>query len=138
MPAIGTGNISIQGNAEANWVSGNSGNNLLSGGSNNDRLIGLGGDDLLIGGTGNDVLQGSSGSDTFLFMEGDGLDLILDYSVPDDVIQFEGLIGFDDLTISQNGANVLIAYGADLISVLNANAADFTESEFDFLFLDAD
>ena len=76
--------------------------------------------------------------DTFIFTEGDGLDLILDYSVPDDLIRFEGLVEFADLTISQNGNNVLIAYGSDLISVLNANAGDFVESEFEFLFLDAD
>ena len=115
-----------------NWISGNSGANDLFGNANNDRLIGGAGNDGLIGGIGNDVLQGDAGQDTFFFEFGDGLDLILDYFVPDDQIRFGPGVEFDDLTISQNGDIVLIAYGSDLIAILNADANDFVSAEFEF------
>ena len=85
------------------------------------------------GGADNDRLGGGAGADQFVFAAGDGIDTLLDYNVADDEIVFEGGIVFGDLTISQSGADVIIAYGADQITIENATAGDFISDEFLFL-----
>jgi len=83
-------------------------------------------------GPGNNALEGGDGFDHFIFTAGGGTDTISGYDVADDAIQFNGL-QFVDLTITQNGTDVDIAYGSgDLVKVLAANAADFTEPELTF------
>ncbi|EEE35135.1 iron-regulated protein FrpC [Rhodobacteraceae bacterium KLH11] len=98
-----------------------------------DTIIGTPQNDAINGGQGNDVLIGNNGADQFLFEVGDGSDQITDYDVAKDSIQFDGLT-FADLTITQVGGNVEIAYGSDdLIEILNANALNFTINEFQFI-----
>jgi RTX calcium-binding nonapeptide repeat (4 copies) len=97
-----------------------------------DIIVGTVQTDTISGGLGNDILNGNGGADIFLFNTGDGVDTITDYSDADDAIQFTG-IQFIDLTIVQNGNDVDIAYGSgDVVKVLSANAADFTEAELLF------
>ncbi|MEP3048017.1 MAG: DUF4114 domain-containing protein, partial [Roseibium sp.] len=56
---------------------GKGGDDVLLGQGGADKLYGGSGDDDLIGGTGNDVLNGGSGSDNFVYMPGDGDDIVL-------------------------------------------------------------
>ena len=74
------------------FVTGRSGNDLLAGGNGNDVVTGGAGDDLmngnrgddtLDGGAGDDTLRGSAGSDTFIFSEGTGDDIVLDFRAND-------------------------------------------------------
>ena len=74
-------------------MTGNSGHNLLNGLRGEDRIEGGAGNDMLYGSEGDDVLIGGAGLDKFLFNKvpgsGElraGVDDILDFSVPNDVI----------------------------------------------------
>ena len=62
---------------------GGAGNDQLYGGAGDDCLNGDDGNDILYGGTGNDKLTGGAGKDTFVYSEGDGNDIIYDYSEED-------------------------------------------------------
>ena len=72
---MGSANLYVLGNGDANSLLGNFGKNLLVGGHGNDSLLGQGGTDYLIGGDGGDLLDGGSdvntmdggfGSDTYI------------------------------------------------------------------------
>ena len=68
----GAGPLAVTGigNALANRLVGNEAANAL---------WGLDGDDVLYGGAGNDVLDGGPGSDAYVYLAGDGDDIILDF-----------------------------------------------------------
>ena len=86
----------------------------------------------IAGGTGNDILSGINGSDTFVFAVGDGVDHITDYNAANDTLEFTG-ISFADLTITQDGSDVVIEYGTgDQVIVENSLIANFNEPEFLF------
>ena len=80
----GAGSDRLDGGAGDDRLEGGEGAlDVLSGGAGNDRLFGDGGNDRLEGGEGNDRLRGGEGADEFLFRNGDGADVILDFSVED-------------------------------------------------------
>ncbi|MEM9062730.1 MAG: hypothetical protein AAGD13_19890 [Pseudomonadota bacterium] len=134
---IGTGDLNMTGNAEANWINGNSGDNSLSGGTGNDRLDGNDGNDTLNGGTGNDILEGGGGDDVFVLGPDDGVDRILDFTIGEDLIDLAATgLQFGDLELTQSGGNTVIVYDnsvnpavgiltLDNITVGNLSAADF-------------
>ncbi len=98
-----------------------------------DAIAGTRFNDILSGAAGNDMLNGGLGADVFVFAAGDGQDTIADYDAVADAIEFQGLV-FSDLTITQAGNHVEIAYGtADLLTILATNASDFVQSEFHFV-----
>ena len=95
--------------------------------------------DTLEGGYGNDILTGGEGSDTFVFIPGEGTDVVTDFTNGVDsldVSAFESLT-YDDLTFTQEGNDVRISSGAnDVEIVLN----DFSTSDLDatdFIFHDS-
>jgi Ca2+-binding RTX toxin-like protein len=78
--------------------SGGKGNDTLKGGGGNDSLNGGSGDDHIEGGAGRDKLTGGSGKDDFVFKKASDLgsksgktDVITDFSVKDDTIDFSGI-----------------------------------------------
>jgi len=107
----------LSGNALRNLMDGGAGNDTLAGKGGNDMLYGQNGNDLLDGGRGNDTLTGGEGSDSYSFRLGDGKDFISDDPqwYANDMIRFEGGIEFQDLVMSQNGAN----YQIGSVTVLN-------------------
>ena len=60
---IGTDNLTLDGNADANRLFGNSGRNILDGHGGDDALFGGAGVDSLFGGAGDDFLDGGTGRD---------------------------------------------------------------------------
>lgn len=83
--------------------SGGKGDDTLKGGGGNDTLKGGAGDDHIEGGAGRDKLSGGSGDDTFVFKKASDLghksgktDVITDFSVKDDTIDFSGIDANDD------------------------------------------
>ena len=85
------------------------------------------------GGTGADQLTGGAGRDVFEFKTGDGRDLISDFTHGMDKIAIlEGARDFDDLTLSQSGANVQIAFANVRITVEDQDRGDFSEGDFLF------
>ncbi|MCC5973489.1 MAG: Hint domain-containing protein [Rubellimicrobium sp.] len=94
MPVIGTsGHDVIDGSADPDEIHGlegddslygHGGDDLLYGGDGDDMLAGGAGDDLLDGGAGDDTLWGGSGADTFVFRDGYGHDVIMDFDITED------------------------------------------------------
>jgi Ca2+-binding RTX toxin-like protein len=128
---------------------GNAGDNTLNGGLGDDRLSGNEGKDVLIGGFGNDQLTGGSDADTFVFAtrsygQQSGTDVIMDFQVGTDVVQFHnpywggnGVHSLDDLTFSQAGSDTVISYGytGDSITLRNVDLEQLmSHAATDFLF----
>lgn len=68
---------------------GDAGNDSLSGGNGDDLLDGGDGADTLSGGAGNDSLWGNAGADTFIYVKGDGQDIIYGFEKTD-LLQITG------------------------------------------------
>ena len=95
----GNAGLSASGDGGANRMAGNDGNNVLTGLGGADVITGGGGGDQLDGGEGNDRLNGNQGDDTltggagadhFVFLHGQGVDQLMDFSVSSgDLIRFD-------------------------------------------------
>ncbi len=86
-------NATLTGGANADRLFGFAGDDTLIGGAGDDRLVGGDGNDVLTGGTGIDVLTGGLGNDTFVFVPGDGVDIVFDFAAGNasgDVISLQG------------------------------------------------
>ena len=87
---------------------------------------------------GNDQLEGGAGDDYFYFYPDGGNDIILDFGNGEDKIvltAFEEIQSVDDLTLQQQGDNLVIdlsAQGGDTITLLDFNEANILETHFDF------
>ena len=104
----GAGRDSLSGDAGNDMLEGRDGNDRLAGGDGHDTLRGGVGDDVifagygrdtLFGGAGRDTLHGRQGDDTlyggagadvFILRPGDGSDLIMDFELGVDRLQFAG------------------------------------------------
>ena len=140
----GAGNDALYGGGGGDRVFGWEGNDTLYGGAGDDRelyggegndtIYGGAGDDRLFGGAGDDTLQGDAGSDVFYFAKNHGNDTIEDFTVGADNIHLAraGVSGFDDLTLTQDGSDVLIDTGQGTIRVKNIDADDLEASSFTF------
>lgn len=73
------GDDTLWGGAGNDTLHGGEGDDLLYGEEGDDLLFGGPGDDTLDGGPGNDTLWGGPGSDTFVFRDGYGHDVIMDF-----------------------------------------------------------
>ncbi len=113
------------GNDLANVVTGNELANLLEGGAGNDVLSGGAGADRLIGGAGNDTLTGGAGKDVFVFAAGFGKDVISDFKVDKDAIDWSALQAAH-LTpvLSASGTGTLVTFGSDTITLLGVTPAE--------------
>jgi Ca2+-binding RTX toxin-like protein/subtilisin-like proprotein convertase family protein len=109
LTSIGTGLVTLDGGAGNDTLVGGAGRDLLVGGTERDVLMGFGGNDTLqggdgadwlFGGDGNDTLTGGAGADEFFFASATafGLDIITDYNVLEDSIQFNVTAGLTGLT----------------------------------------
>jgi Ca2+-binding RTX toxin-like protein len=86
---------------QAAWIRGDGGDNTLNGTAANDTFY---------GGTGNDRFDSSTGSDTFVYVAGDGNDLINEGSgstAEVDVLKFTDL-NASDITLARSGVNLLV------------------------------
>ena len=118
----GVGADQATGNEGNDVVAGNEGNDTLHGGQGDDIVYGGQDDDLIYGDRGNDVLYGNQGADKFRFAQGDGADVIADFSKAEgDKIDLQGL-GY---TVSQNanGNAVLNVFGGSTIELAGIAAA---------------
>lgn len=113
------------GNELDNVLVGNASGNWLLGGDGNDRLLGRGG---------NDVLFGQAGADTFAFRNGDGQDVIGDFSVAEDRIELTtNFTTFAQLQAAfhQNGSDGAIDLGGGNFIVLQGvTMSTLTASNF--------
>jgi Ca2+-binding RTX toxin-like protein len=123
------------GEAGNDTLNGADGSDTLDGGDDNDVLFGQYGADRLLGGNGADSLQGGLDNDTLIggvsadgFLGGDGSDS-LDGGAGDDTFvstdtifdnwadAYNGGVGWDAITVGQNGSSVVIASTAQLQAI---------------------
>lgn len=129
----GGGADNIRGGGGADTVKGGGGTDKINGGGGADRLEGGGGGDVIAGKAGDDTLKGGGGADIFQFRASDRADTILDYRQGQDMIEImSGATAFEDLVITQDGADVLIGFGAGQVRVITDNADAFDEGDFIF------
>lgn len=105
----------------------------------NDIVLGTSGADILCGGINNNIYLGGAGADTFVFEDQEdnrgGLDLILDFDVSEDVLDFTEIktLTFGGLTITETAdGNALIASIYETIELVGVGAATVTEDMFTF------
>ena len=105
------------GNDRANTVTGNGLDNILEGLAGNDTLKGNAGIDVLNGGSGNDTLSGGAGSDLFVLGAGFGKDVITDFNIAEDRIDWSALAAANILpVISATSVGSLVSFGIDSIA----------------------
>lgn len=96
------------GEAGADILDGGSGADTLNGGEGADHLNGGNDSDTLVGGIGDDILEGGLGHDQYTYEPGYGHDIITDSGAYDIVI-LQGGITQDDVTITEDGSDLLIS-----------------------------
>lgn len=105
------------GNDRSNALSGNDLDNILEGLTGNDTLKGGAGADTLTGGAGNDSLTGGAGSDLFVFGPGFGKDVVTDFDVAADHVDWSALSAANILpVISATSVGSLVVFGTDSIA----------------------
>ena len=113
---------------------------VLVGNNKRNAIVGLSSDNVIIGGKGNDTLTGGAGSDTFVFHQGDGRDVITDFTAKGtdhDIIQLDPAMVADWSHLlaktTQSGANVIISTSSsDRITLNNVALSSLTEDNFRF------
>lgn len=128
--ADGTGN---------NQLYGGIGNDTLFAGGANDQLYGQFGDDVLYAGNGGNFLSGGFGNDQFwiaLNQLPETANTIADFNLGNNVIGISGVAAinsFDDLTITQSGANTVIrALNQDIAVLTGVQASTLSTNRFVF------
>ncbi len=134
---------SLAGSAFNDTLTGDVGANRIDGNLGADFIQGLDGDDQLIGDRGDDTLTGGAGNDTFLYVNGDGADVIADFQPgagSDDAIRLLNLgAAFDTFaellaaTSGDGAGNAVIDFGGgDTITLTGVSIAQLHEDDFIF------
>ncbi|WP_425081991.1 beta strand repeat-containing protein [Ruegeria arenilitoris] len=114
----------VIGSDDGDVIVGSDLSNVLNGGAGGDLISGEGGNDILIGGL---------GRDTFSFGEDFGNDVIQDFEIGRDQLQF-GDLGPDfggAVNVAQDGNDTLITFGNEgSVRLAGINSADLTEDDF--------
>lgn len=129
------GNDLLYGDSGNDELRGNQGDDLLYGGEGDDWLGGGAGDDTITGGAGDDTMMGWHGDDTFVYEAGHGNDTINDFTDGEDTIDLsalDGITGFGDLTITQDGNDARIDTGEGTITLQNFDVDDLDAADFVF------
>ncbi|WP_170755768.1 beta strand repeat-containing protein [Ruegeria lacuscaerulensis] len=120
-------------NGSNNAGSPNGGDDILSGNSGSNTLNGQAGDDVLNGEGGDDILIGGAGNDTFVFEGNFGNDVIQDFEVGLDQLQF-GDFGPDfggSVGVAQDGDDAVISFGNEgSVRLVGINSADLNDDDF--------
>ena len=109
---------------------GDVGNDILIGGDGDDTLIGGDGDDILQGGLGTDSLSGGQGIDTFVLAQGQGTDLIYDFTAGEDRIGLGNGLLLANLQISFANGSTTIQSGQEQLAVLQGFSGPIGENDF--------
>lgn len=109
-------------------LTGDSGNNSLYGLNGSDFLFGGAGKDILVGGLGSDTMSGGADPDVFVISPArwspaggaipGGQDVITDFQVGEDVLEFTGGIdSLADLSFATVGNDTVISFGNNGVAV---------------------
>ncbi|MCF6220211.1 MAG: hypothetical protein L3J65_03780 [Robiginitomaculum sp.] len=112
---------------------GGTGEDYITGGASVDYIYGGDGKDYIIGGAGDDHLYGGGGEDIFVIMGGAGNDIIFDFEIGVDYIEFgDDVYNLAQLNFIQSGDDVLIKSANGITTLVGINIADI--SMYDFIF----
>ncbi|CUH80068.1 Hemolysin-type calcium-binding repeat-containing protein [Tropicibacter naphthalenivorans] len=135
----------LRGDAGDNLLSGNAGADSLWGGAGRDVLSGGDGADTLIGGAGDDRLFGGADADRFVFAQGSGHDLILDFGAEDEIAVDTALwqsIGAPEITafltnnaVETGGAVEIRFSETDSVRVVDVTLAHMLTQADQFVFV---
>ena len=134
------GNDSLSASTGNDDVYGGFGDDTLMGGDGEDRLFGEQGDDQLNGGSGTDWIAGGGGSDTLtggadrdiFFASGGGNDVVTDYVVGVDIVDF-GLLGERDISVESVNGDAVVTYDDGSLKLVGAGG-DLEALQSDFRF----
>jgi Ca2+-binding RTX toxin-like protein len=134
----GAGAISGTGNGANNILTGNDLANTLVGAAGSDTLVGGVGDDVLAGGAGDDLLIGGAGADHFVFLKGDGHDVVTDFGLngDHDVLDISNLLSLGlTPTLTDTATSVVVSFSTgDSIELLGRHAADLHATTVGYIF----
>ncbi|MEO1210407.1 MAG: CAP domain-containing protein [Cyanobacteria bacterium J06638_20] len=123
------GNDRMLGGAGNDRIFGGAGNDRLFGNAGNDRLLGGGGDDTLNGGLGNrNIVRMGPGNDTVQLDGAGGFTRVLDLRESDS-IQLLGSLSVNDLTLQQQGQNVLMFANGDRLAFFKGVNVAFVQDQ---------
>jgi Ca2+-binding RTX toxin-like protein len=101
----------LQGGGGNDTLTDTDGDNLFSGGEGDDAMTGGNGDDLFAGGSGNDTIDTGAGNNIITYNAGGGIDTVYAAAGAANTLSFGGGIGYDDLTLSKDGNDLIVSAG---------------------------
>lgn len=128
----GRGDDTVLGLGGNDMLLGERGNDVLDGGNGDDTLMGGNGSDRLDGGLGNDVLVGDSGADTFAFGAGAGDDVVSDFTIGTDRLEFAGAV-MSDLSLADDNGNAVITWAEGSVTLLGIDPTTLSDSDYAFI-----
>ena len=106
----------LEGSSQKDTIYGDGGDDYIFGYAGNDSLNGGDDNDSIVGGKGTDTLTGGDGEDVFFYANGDGNDVITDYTEEDKIQITSG----DVTSVSLKGNDVILTVGKGSITVKDA------------------
>jgi Ca2+-binding RTX toxin-like protein len=103
----------LEGGAGNDTLTDTDGDNLFSGGEGDDAMTGGDGDDLFAGGAGNDTINTGAGSNIIAYNAGGGMDTVYASAGAANTLSFGGGIGYDDLSLSKDGNDLIVSAGVN-------------------------
>ena len=129
----GLGDDILNGGTGDDTIIGGAGSDILIGAEGADTLSGGAGNDYITGGTGDDDLRGGAGEDIFVIIAGAGNDVIHDFEIGVDWIEFgDDVYKFDHLSFIQVGDDVQIKSANGITTLIGINVDDI--NQYDFIF----
>lgn len=132
----GVGNDVIDGGAGDDNIKGRDGVDVIDGGSGDDRIDGGTLADRLNGGLGDDVLIGGAAGDVFVYdVVSFGDDELIRFNPSEDSFEIDTDLAanFAAVTITQVGADTVVAFAGGTITIIERDADLITESNFSFV-----
>jgi Ca2+-binding RTX toxin-like protein len=102
----------LEGGGGADTMSDTEGNNLFSGGDGADEMTGGAGNDLFAGADGDDTVHTGGGANVISYNAGDGFDVVFSDLDATNTLSFGGGIGYDDLSLSKSGDDLIVNTGS--------------------------
>ncbi|WP_421685267.1 M10 family metallopeptidase [Tritonibacter mobilis] len=115
-------------------ITGNEADNQISAGAGDDVVLGNGGNDILNGYEGNDILTGGDGADTFIMSLGGMKDIVTDFTVGLDHLEFlDDRVFYSTLTITETENKTHISTDAgEEFTLEGISASSISRDDFTF------
>jgi serralysin len=124
---VNDGHAELHGNEAADRITSRSNWSgvMIDGEGGNDMIVAGGASDRIIGGSGDDTLTGGGGDDTFVFDWNSGTDVITDFEMNHDVLDFSAFAGWHP-TMAQVNNDVVVSVYTSLVTLLGVHLSDLT------------